>query len=195
MQIQRLAIGVGLPVLQSNISIYISSDLKRSYHYVVQWVKLACFGTLSAMLLGVSSFQCVYILSKASIPQLVKYIYPILTALLCRYAVFMVAVIPGLIGLEPEVNEINRYYPNSGFVNIAVVHFFFFLTMLCFVLTSVRDPGGVPSLFPWDPECLIPMEEDHADFRGIERKADGRPRYIFVHVYACQWIYLQLEKY
>lgn len=93
-----------------------------------------------------------------------------------RYAVFLAAVIPGLIGLAPELNEINRYYPNSGYVNIGVSHFFFLITLLCFVLTSVTEPGRVPSLFPWDPECLIPMEADHADFRGVERKADGRPR-------------------
>lgn len=93
------------------------------------------------------------------------------------YGVFLAAVIPGLIGLAPEVNEINRFYTYSGYVNLGVFHFFFILAMTCFVLTSITDPGSVPSLFPWDPDCLIPMEADHADFRGVERKADGRPRF------------------
>jgi len=72
------------------------------------------------------------------------------------------------------------YYPNATLVNFVVTNFFFFMATICFASVSLTEPGKIPAVFPWDPNCPAPSKAEYYSggfFRGIERKLDGRARF------------------
>lgn len=104
------------------------------------------------------------------------------------YVVFVVALVPPLVGNWNRF-PVNALYPSSDLVNLVVVHIFFALTLISFIRASCTHPGMVPPVYPFNPDCprgslLESAEIEEAleqrgflNYRGIERKNDGRPRF------------------
>jgi len=112
-----------------------------------------------------------------------------LVVLLCFfYAVFMLTLVPPLGSTTVVVYPVNSYYPNCDVVNIAVVNVLFFMVLVSFLRASFTDPGTVPAIHPWDPDCPSSYgasstmekalaEKGFQNIRGLERKMDGRARF------------------
>ena len=73
---------------------------------------------------------------------------------------FMVTLLPPHIdenkGLLKDPSLLDFYYKDSDVVSLIVENVFFFLFGLSFLLASFTPPGGVPSVWPWDPDAIEP---------------------------------------
>ena len=59
-------------------------------------------------------------------------------------------------GLVKDQSLYDFFYSGSDVVAIVVENIFFFLFGLSFLLASFTPPGGVPSVWPWDPDAIEP---------------------------------------
>lgn len=107
--------------------------------------------------------------------------------------IFVVAVVNFIVGNRPA--NAYSYFAGSELVGLCVTLFFFLITMWCFYLAAVTDPGSVKKEFPWDPLKTNPAQQQQQQqqdeetaklidstrtFRGIEKRLDGRSRF-------CKW--------
>lgn len=103
------------------------------------------------------------------------------------YFMLMITLIPPLKSNKNNV-PVNVFYPHSDVVNLVVVNVLFLLALISFVRASFANPGTVPGIHPWDPECPASYgassefekalsDKGLINVRGLEKKMDGRARF------------------
>jgi len=109
------------------------------------------------------------------------------------FAVYFAAVVWPMADAKTRPPPVYAYYAHSDVVGLVITAFFLALTQASFVLASATDPGRVPKEWPWDPSKPEPADREAtmrdadsdsllllpgtAEFRGLERKMDGRFRF------------------
>jgi hypothetical protein len=75
----------------------------------------------------------------------------ILIGLLC--SVYVATIAGSMTGL---ISSPTNFYSGADIVGLISTLILFTITMICFYLTAVTDPGSVPREFPWAPEVQDP---------------------------------------